>query len=335
MEVGVHVCFLDSLEERLKDFPARYLGEHEIHLANGEVSAVPPETEALITWSELLDAGLLERLGDLRFVQRVGYFRGGGDLKAAHARGVATSVWPYGVLNRVAAHTLMFMLALSRKLVPSHLATIEGIDKSGMEPAYAVERPAAMNWPKIAGVDVPTNKTLGILGFGEAGACLARLARQLDMEILYYKRSPLSEEQESFYGAAYATLDDLLRQSDFVATFVPYTPENERSFGAREFGLMKPTAYFLNTGRANTTDEAALIDALRSGRIAGAGLDVFSYEPLPPDNPLPTFENVVLTPHNAGGIGGWQDVFERIAANLRRVSAGQEPVSWGIPPVRA
>ena len=85
---------------------------------------------------------------------------------------------------------------------------------------------------------------------------------------------------------------------------------------------MKPTAYFLNTGRANTTDEAALIDALKNKRIAGAGLDVFSYEPLPPDNPLPTLKNVVLTPHNAGGVGGWHDVFERISGNLRRVEPG-------------
>jgi phosphoglycerate dehydrogenase-like enzyme len=190
-----------------------------------------------------------------------------------------------------------------------------------------------MNWPKVANVNTPANKTLGIVGFGEAGACLARLATPLDMEILYNKRTRLSPAQEEFYGIEYAELDDLLRRSDYVATFVPYTKENEKSFGAREFGLMKPTAYFLNTGRANTTDEAALIDALKNNRIAGAGLDVFSYEPLPPDNPLPTLKNVVLTPHNAGGVGGWHDVFERISGNLTRLAAGRKPVSWGIPPV--
>ena len=164
------------------------------------------------------------------------------------------------------------------------------------------------------------------------GACLAHLVSPLDMEILYYKRTRLSPAQEAFYGVEYAPLDALLRQSDFVATFVPYTPENERTFGAREFGLMKPSAYFLNTGRANTTDEAALIDALRNNRLAGAGLDVFSYEPLPSDSPFHILKNVVLTPHNAGGIGGWHDVFERIRANLQRVQAGRRPRSWGVPP---
>jgi glyoxylate reductase len=328
----MHVCFLDPLEDRIKELPGRYLAEHRISYANGQPADVPGDTEALITWSSLLDRDLISRLPELRLVQRIGFYRGGGDLQAAADRGVAVAVWPHGVLNRVAMHTLMFMVALSRQLLPGHELTIEGVNEIGMEPTFADQRPLAMNWPRVANVDTPANKTLGIVGFGEAGACLAHLASPLDMEILYYKRTRLSPEQEVFYGVEYAPLDELLRRSDFVATFVPYTPENERSFGARELGLMKPTAYFLNTGRANTTDEAALIDALKNNRIAGAGLDVFSYEPLPPDNPLPTLKNVVLTPHNAGGVGGWHDVFERISANLRRVQAGRRPVSWGTPP---
>jgi phosphoglycerate dehydrogenase-like enzyme len=328
----MHVCFLDPLEDRIKELPGRYLADHQVTYANGQPADVPADTEVLITWSGLVDGSLIDRLPELRLVQRIGYFRGGGDLQAVTDRGVAVSVWPHGVLNRVAMHTLMFMVSLSRQLLPSHELTIEGVNEIGMEPTFADQRPIAMNWPKVANVGTPANKTLGIVGFGEAGACLAHLAAPLDMEILYYKRSRLSPAQEEFYGVEYAPLDDLLRQSDFVATFVPYSAESERTFGAREFGLMKPTAYFLNTGRANTTDEAALIDALKNNRIAGAGLDVFSYEPLPPDNPLPTLKNVVLTPHNAGGVGGWHDVFERITGNLARLQAGRRPVTWGAPP---
>lgn len=328
----MQVCFLDPLEDRIKESPGRYLAEHQVSYANGKPADVPVDTEVLVTWSNLLDRDLVDRMTDLKLVQRIGYVRGGGDLQAAVDRGVAVAVWPHGVLNRVAMHTLMFMLSLSRQLLPGHELTIEGVNESGMEPAFADQRPLAMNWPRVANVDTPANKTLGIVGFGEAGGCLARLAAPFDMDILYYKRTRLSPAQEAFYGVEYAPLNDLLRQSDFVATFVPYTPENERTFGARELALMKPTAYFLNTGRANTTDEAALIDALKNGRIAGAGLDVFSYEPLPADNPLPTLKNVVLTPHNAGGIGGWHDVFQRISGNLTRVQNGRAPVNWGIPP---
>jgi phosphoglycerate dehydrogenase-like enzyme len=88
----------------------------------------------------------------------------------------------------------------------------------------------------------------------------------------------------------------------------------------------------VNVARGSLIDEAALAAALHEGRIAGAGLDVFSYEPLPPDNVLPTLKNVILTPHNAGGIGGWHDAFQRIKLNLQRVEAGRPPVTWGIPP---
>ena len=219
----MHVCFLDPLEDRINEFPGQYLADHQISYANGQPADVPGDTEVLITWSGLVDRSLIDRLPELRLVQRIGFFRGGGDLQAAADRGVAVAVWPHGVLNRVAMHTLMFMVALSRQLLPGHELTIEGVNEIGMEPTFADQRPIAMNWPRVANVDTPANKTLGIVGFGEAGACLAHLAAPLDMEILYYKRTPLSPEQEEFYGVEYAPLDDLLRQSDFVATFVPYS----------------------------------------------------------------------------------------------------------------
>ena len=112
----MHVCFLDPLEDRIKDFPGQYLAEHRVSYANGQPTDVPGDAEALITWSGLVDRDLIARLPKLRLVQRIGFFRGGGDLQAAADRGVAVSVWPHGVLNRVAMHTLMFMTALSRQL---------------------------------------------------------------------------------------------------------------------------------------------------------------------------------------------------------------------------
>ena len=93
--------------------------------------------------------------------------------------------------------------------------------------------------------------------------------------------------------------------------------------GQREFELMKPTAYFVNCGRARTVDDEALIRVLQDRRIAGAGLDVFTIEPLPRTSPLREMDNAILTPHSAGGIGGWTDTFARIRANLDRVQAGR------------
>jgi phosphoglycerate dehydrogenase-like enzyme len=121
----------------------------------------------------------------------------------------------------------------------------------------------------------------------------------------------------------YAALDELLSESDVVVSFVPGVPEARNMLGAREFGLMKRSAYFVNCGRAQMADEHALIAALRDGQIAGAGLDVFHTEPLPMSSALRELPNAIITPHSAGGIGGWTDTFARLRRNLDLVRDGR------------
>jgi phosphoglycerate dehydrogenase-like enzyme len=326
----MQVLFVNPLEERLKTFPDRFLPapEFEVLVAGegGELPADLGQVEAIIFWDHPLGREFLDQFPALRFVQRVGRYRATGDLSAAFDRGILVSATPYGVLARVAQHTLMLMLALARNVVPCHQSVLEGTNKIGMEPEYAKERPIAFNWSKIPDISSLTDRTLGIVGFGEAGSVLADLVRPFDMEVLYYKRRRLTPGQEWYYGVEYAELDELLEQSDYVASFVPYAEENHDVLGEREFALMKPGAFFVNAGRANVTDEGALIRALKDGRLAGAGLDVFSLEPLPEDTPFRDLPNVVLTPHVAGGVGGWEDTFGRIARNLRLVRDGGLPV---------
>ena len=326
----MQVLFLNPLEERLREFPSRYLPapEFEVRVAESD-NSLPGDldaVEAVVYWDHAVGRETLDRLPGLRFIQRVGQFRATGDLSAAFERGILVSATPYGVLARVAQHTLLLMLALARNLMPSHQSILEGTNAIGMEPEYAREKPLAFNWSKIPGIGSLFDKTLGIVGFGEAGSVLAELVQPFDMEVLYYKRRRLTPGQEGYYGVEFADLDELLARSDYVASFVPYAEENRGLLGEREFGLMKQGAFFVNTGRANVTDEAALVRALNDGRLAGAGLDVFSLEPLPEDTPLRDMPNVVLTPHVAGGVGGWEDTFERIARNLRRVRDGGLPV---------
>lgn len=326
----MQVLFINPLEERLKSFPDRYLPkpEFDVQVAgpNGELPDDLSGVEAIVYWDHPLGREFLARFPNLRFIQRIGRFRATGDLSAAFDRGIVVSATPYGVLARVAQHTLALMLALARNLVPSHQSVLEGTVKIDMQPEYAKERPLAFNWSQIPDIGSLFDKTLGIVGFGEAGSVLADLVQPFDMDVLYYKRRRLTPGQEWYYGVEYAPLDELLQRSDYVATFVPYSEENVGSFGEREFGLMKQGAFFVNTGRANTTDEQALIRALKDGRLAGAGLDVFSLEPLPEDAPFRDLPNLVLTPHVAGGVGGWMDTFERIARNLRLVEADGLPV---------
>jgi phosphoglycerate dehydrogenase-like enzyme len=327
----MHVCFLDALEGRISEFPNEYLAAHDVTLAGGDRTGVPRDTEALITWGDALDDALVGQLPNLKLVQRIGYFRGV-SLTPAQAAGAQVAVWPKGVSNRVAMHATTFLLALSRQLLASHRATIAAENEAGFEPAITDNRAAAMNWPLIRDVDTPSNKTLGIIGFGEIGACFARQAHVFDMDILYFKRTRMSAEREQFFDVTYAALDELLSSSDYVASFVPYSAESDKMLGAREIGLIKPSAYFINCGRGNTVDEPALIDALRKHAFRGAALDVYSIEPVPSGHPVLGLDNVIYTPHHAGGIGGWHDVFTRISRNLDLVAAGRPPVSWEIPP---
>lgn len=326
----MQVLFLNPLEERLRQFPARFLPGPEFEVMQPGLDGAPPPdaeaVEACVYWDHPIGRELVEDLPALRFIQRVGRYRASGDLGAAFDRGILVSATPYGVLARVAQHTLTLMLALARNLIPSHQSVLDATNAINMPPEYAKEKPLAFNWSRVPAIGSLFDKTLGIVGFGEAGSVLADLARPFEMEVLYYKRRRLTPGQEWYYGVEYADLDDLLERSDYVAMFVPYSEENRGIFGEREFGRMKQGAFFVNTGRANVTDEAALIRALKDGRLAGAGLDVFSHEPLPEDAPLRDLPNVILTPHLAGGVGGWEDTFERIARNLRLVRDGGEPV---------
>jgi phosphoglycerate dehydrogenase-like enzyme len=320
----VRVAFLDPLEARLADYPQHYLAEHLVLLTDtpGHLPVGVEDAEAVIWWSYPVDHTFIDSLPRLRFMQRIGVTRFNGHAEAALTRGIPVSVFPFGVSDRVAFHTLALTTAVVRRLIPSHQAVLNG-DNPDALPEKETGAPAEVNWARVPNVDTLNDKTVGIIGFGEIGACFARLLQPFNCRILYYKRHRMSPAHERFFAVEYTALEDLLRRSDIVASFVPYTEESRKMLGDRELRLLKPTAVFINTGRGNTVDEQALISALQDRRIAGAGLDVFAIEPLPRSSPLLALDNVVLTPHSAGGIQGWMNTFERIRENLRRVEAGE------------
>jgi phosphoglycerate dehydrogenase-like enzyme len=321
----VHIAFPDPLEQRLTDFPARYLAGHSTVVAQ-EAGKLPDgieDAEAVVWSSYPVDLGLVESLPKLRFMQRIGLTRAKGDATAAIKAGIPVSVLPFGVSDRVALHTLALTLAVLRRIVDGHRAVHEGLNPENLPETEQVGPTPTVNWVRWPDVETLNDKTVGIIGFGEIGACFARMLAPFNCRILYYKRNRLSPQHEAYFGIEYVALDELLGRSDIVASFVPYSEESRKMLGAREFALMKPSAIFVNTGRGNTVDEAAMVDALRERRIRAAGLDVFPVEPLPLTSPLLTLDNVVLTPHTAGGVQGWINTFERIAENLRRVEAGQ------------
>jgi phosphoglycerate dehydrogenase-like enzyme len=181
-------------------------------------------------------------------------------------------------------------------------------------------------------------KTFGVIGYGSIGRESARMARALGMRVLALKRDPANRHDdgwcppglgdpegtipEKFFGPEQR--GDIVRESDYMTVTLPLTEHTRKFIGEREIAAMRPGAYIVNIGRGEVIDESALIEALKAGKIAGAGLDVFEKEPLPKESPLWDLENVILTPHMSGANRGYLDkACALFADNLRRFVSGQ------------
>ncbi|HEX9469577.1 MAG TPA: NAD(P)-dependent oxidoreductase, partial [Bradyrhizobium sp.] len=179
----------------------------------------------------------------------------------------------------------------------------------------ALRREANVNRNALMGTEVQ-GKTIGIVGLGNVGRRIAALCNGLlGMKVLAYDPY-LSAAEMAARGGDKVELDELLRRSDYVSISCPLTKESRGMIGAREFALMQPHAYFITTARGFIHDEAALVEALRDKRIAGAGLDVWAKEPPPPEHPLLQFDNVLASPHTAG-------VTTEARTNMGRIAAEQ------------
>ncbi len=177
-----------------------------------------------------------------------------------------------------------------------------------------------------------TGKVVGIVGLGRIGQKVARRLHGWECELIYHDIVHHSEALERELGIRHMPLDDLLWHSDIVSMHVPHTGRTRGMIGVRELAMMKATAVLINTGRGPVVDEAALIDAMRKGEIAGAGLDVLEEEPTPADNPLLEMDRVVVTPHQAGYTGEAYEKSRVFAfANAARVVMGEEPESIVLP----
>ena len=218
----------------------------------------------------------------------------------APAAGVLVVNQSGGNAHSVAEHALAMMLTLSKRII---------------EADRALRRDANVNRNALIGTEVQ-GKTVGIIGIGNVGRRIAELCKGLlGMKVLAYDPY-LTAAEIAARGGEKVELDDLLRAADYVSISCPLTKDNRGMIGAREFALMQPHAYFITTARGFIHDEAALLDALRNKKIAGAGLDVWAKEPPPPDHPLLQFDNVLASPHTAG-------VTKEARANMGRIAAEQ------------
>lgn len=214
----------------------------------------------------------------------------------------------------VAEHTIMLILGCLKKVILSHEKTKNAL--------WAQDEMA--NY----GVFELWDKTLGIIGAGRIGKEVARRALPFGPRLIYYDVNRLPSEQEEDLRMSYRPLDDLVAESDVITIHAPLTPETENMMSAERISMMKPNAVLVNVSRGAMVDEEALARALEEGRIQGAGLDVYSREPVNPENPLLRAPNTILTPHTAGATNESRlRIINLSMDNVAGVLAGREPVN--------
>ena len=279
-----------------------------------ELAAAMADTDVLVpTVTDDINAALIEGAGErLKLIANYGAGVNHIDLKAARARGIIVTNTP-GVLTEDTADMTMALI-LS---VPRRLAEGEKLVRSGQWKGWA---PSGMLGHRIGG------RALGIVGMGRIGRAVAIRARAFGLSIHYHNRHRLPASVETEFGAVWHdTLDGMLGQIDILTIHTPRNAESENLIDARRIGLMKPDAFLINAARGGIVDEDALIEALEGGRLGGAGLDVWKFEPQI-DPRLLALPNVVMLPHmGSATFEGRLAMGEKVIANIRMWADGHRP----------
>ncbi len=268
---------------------------------------------AFTTVVDFVSPAMLAAATRLRIVANMAAGYDNIDPAAAAELGIWVTNTPGVLAETTADMTWALLMAAARNVVASDRDTRAGGWKTWSPTAFL-------------GVDV-FGATLGVIGLGEIGEAVARRATGFKMRVLYHSRTR-KPALEADLGLHYRTLPELLAEADFVSLHTPLSPETRHLMGAAQFAAMKPTAILVNTSRGGVVDQDALVDALRSGAIAGAALDVTTPEPLPLEHALYTLPNVIITPHIASASLATRSRMAVMAAeNIIAVLAGKPPVN--------
>ena len=267
-----------------------------------------------------IDADVIGANPDLRAIVSTTITPADIDVAAATARGIPVTVIPALLLNDATADLAWALLLAVARRVAEGDRLMRGGTFPGSQSAY-------MEGGGVFG------KTLGLVGMGGVGRATARRARGFSMRVLYFDPKRLEPAEEAALDVAWVPLDQLLVESDFVSLHARLTPTTRHMIGRREFGRMKHTAYFINTARGPLVEEDALVEALQSGRIAGAALDVFEHEPRP-HRDLLKMPNVVVTPHVGSAVTELRAAMANVAVdNIIALSEGRRPPNCWNPEI--
>lgn len=304
----------DPTETRMAELFDARLRDDDRPLSQDELAAGLQDVDVFVpTVTDDVDAKLIAAAGDrLKLIANFGVGVDHIDLKAAHERGILVTNTP-GVLTEDTADMAMaLMLSVVRRMRSGGRLL-----RSGEWKGWA---PTSLRGHRIGG------KKLGIVGMGRIGGAVAARANAFGMSVHYHNRHRMAEAAESALEATWwDDLDAMLPEVDVLTIHCPLTPDTHHLIDARRLGLLKPNAYLINTARGEIVDEAALAEALREGRLAGAGLDVFSNEPDVPQEIL-DLDNVTLLPHmGSATFEGRQAMGNKVITNIRVWSDGHRP----------
>jgi glyoxylate reductase len=304
----------DGVMDRMEQLFDAVLNRSDAPMARNALKAAVADTDVLVpTITDAVDAALIAAAGPrLKLIANFGVGVDHIDLHAARERGIMVTNTP-GVLTEDTADMAMALI-LS---VPRRLGEGEKMMRAGQWDGW---KPSGMLGHRVNG------KVLGIIGMGRIGRAIARRARGFGLQVAYHNRHRLPPEVEIELAATWHDdVDGVLAAADIVSINCPHTPETHHLIDARRLSLMPPHAYLVNTARGDIVDENALIEALQAGRIAGAGLDVYTNEPAI-DPRFLTLANTVLLPHmGSATYEGRAAMGERVIANIRAWVDGHRP----------
>jgi phosphoglycerate dehydrogenase-like enzyme len=302
--------FLDALRAAKLEivFPAR-----QGQLTEDELLRELKGAAAALAGSEPYTRKVIEAHPELRVIARAGVGYDAVDVQAATDRGVVVAFTPGTNQDAVAEHTFLLILGLAKRIVQQDRDT------------------RAARWPRQATLPL-RGRTLGIAGLGRIGKAVALRGAAFGMRLLAYEPfpDPAFVAQQKIQLVSF---DQLLAESDFLTLHMPLSADAKYLINRQSLAKMKPSAFLINTARGGLIREADLVEALREGRIAGAGIDVFEEEPPPPNHPLFQFDNVILTAHTAGvDLQSRDDMALHAAKAIAALSRGEWPTAQIVNP---
>lgn len=275
-------------------------------LTADDLAALIQGFDGMIVGLDEISASVIECADHLRVIARYGVGLDRVDLEATRCKGIIVTNTPGANAVSVAELTVGLMIALARNLTIANQKTKAG------------------EWPRLRGVSL-AGKTVGLLGLGAIGRHVARLLSGFGCQVIGYDPAVSSEEAEA-WGVKWMPRDAVICSADFLSLHLPVVPATENMLNGAVMNLMKPGVYLINTARSELIDEEALLEGLRSGRIAGAALDTFRREPSPADDPILQFQQVIATPHTGAHTDDATNAMGRTALNeCLAVLRGEEP----------